>query len=162
MRAPFGRLARSARSGGNTRPMGISYPTRSMYGIFIYIYPINDLNVCKYTSTMEHLGMGVSGFPEMVGSPQYFNRTRTFHSKPSIGSPISGNPLPMGIVQLFLRHLRETHVSETHTHTCISCIYLIHDVYIHIYIYSYRFKYINIYIYIYLYEYIRIDDISVR
>ena len=28
-----------------------------MYGIFSYIYPINDPNVGKYTSTMDHLGI---------------------------------------------------------------------------------------------------------
>ena len=29
-------------------------------GIFTYIYPNNHPNVAKYTSTMEHLGMGKS------------------------------------------------------------------------------------------------------
>ena len=35
-----------------------SGPRWSMYGIFSYIYPINDPNVGKYTSTMDHLGVG--------------------------------------------------------------------------------------------------------
>ena len=28
-----------------------------MYGIFGYMYPKNDPNLGKYTSTMEHMGM---------------------------------------------------------------------------------------------------------
>ena len=36
-----------------------SNPICSMYRIFTNIYPINDPNVGKYTSTMEHMGTGV-------------------------------------------------------------------------------------------------------
>ena len=38
-----------------------------MYGIFGYIYPINDPHVGKHTSTMDHLGSFVVGI-----SPQKF------------------------------------------------------------------------------------------
>ena len=33
------------------------YPIASMYGIFIYIYHTNQLNVGKYTSPMDGMGM---------------------------------------------------------------------------------------------------------
>ena len=38
------------------------YPIGSMYGIFTNIYPINDPNVGKYTSTMDPMGMGFLQF----------------------------------------------------------------------------------------------------
>ena len=40
----------------DTRIGVIKYLRCSMYGIFTYIYHINDPNVGKYSSTMEHMG----------------------------------------------------------------------------------------------------------
>ena len=39
-----------------------------MYGIFTYIYPINDPDVGKYTSPMDHLGIFQEASQKSPGS----------------------------------------------------------------------------------------------
>ena len=41
------------------------YPRCSMYGIFTYIWVIFGVNVGKYSSTMEHLGIAMGKLEEM-------------------------------------------------------------------------------------------------
>ena len=61
-----------------------------MYGIFTYIWVIFRVNVGKYSSTMEHLGLfkiGKYGFPKM-GVPLVIIHVESTQIKPSI----LGNP----------------------------------------------------------------------
>ena len=51
------------------------YPRCSMYGIFTYIWVIFRVNVGKYSSTMEHLGMvtqKIKSYSENVVSQPWY------------------------------------------------------------------------------------------